>query len=80
MCTDGGPAPTMRVPETMAIDGVHGEMWMTASAGVDIYCTGIFLDRLWLEHYSHAHGAEKRVEGIHTVLCSAPSQYGWAME
>jgi phenolphthiocerol/phthiocerol/phthiodiolone dimycocerosyl transferase len=80
MCTDGGPAPTMRTPDTMAIDGVHGEMWMTASAGVDIYCTGIFLDRLWLEHYSHAPGAEKRVEGIHAVLCSAPSQYGWAME
>jgi hypothetical protein len=80
MCTDGGPAPAMHTPANLVIDGVHGEMWMTASAGVDIYCTGIFLDRLWIEHYSHAPAPETTVEGIHAVLCSAPSQYGWVME
>jgi hypothetical protein len=80
MCTDGGPAPTMRTPANLVVDGVHGEMWLTASTGVDIYCTGIFLDRLWIEHYSHAPAADKRIEGIRAVLCSAPSQYSWAME
>ncbi len=80
MCTDGGPAPTMRTPENLVIDGVHGEMWLTASSGVDIYCTGVFLDRLWIEHYSHAAAGDKTVEGVRALLCSAPAQYGWVME
>jgi hypothetical protein len=80
MCTDGGPAPTMRTPDNLVIDGVHGEMWLTASTGVDIYCTGIFLDRLWIEHYAHAPAGGGTIEAVSALLCSAPSQYGWAME
>ena len=80
MSTDGGPTPAMPTPENLVIDGAHGEMWLTASAGVDTYCTGTFLDRLWVERYSHVPGAEKTIERIETLLCSAPSQYGWVME
>ena len=80
MSTDGGPTPAMRTPEHLVIDGAHGEMWLAASAGVDTYCTGIFLDRLWVERYSHVPGAEETIQRIEAILCSVPSQYGWVME
>jgi hypothetical protein len=80
MSTDGGPTPSLRTPENLVIEGAHGEMWLAASAGVDTYCTGMFLERLWIEHYSHAPTPEKTIEIVHSLLCSAPSQYGWVME
>ena len=80
LATDNGPAPDIRTPENLVVEGGHAEFYFASSFGVDMYFSATFADRLVLEHHSHAPTPEKALELARSLLSSAPSRYGWVME
>ncbi|BBZ48741.1 acyltransferase [Mycobacterium heidelbergense] len=80
MCTDVGWIPGLRTPPGMEVDDVGGEFYFAPRAPIDLYTCVTFAGRLLVEHHSNLAGVEKPLEGIHSLLCSAPAEDSWVME
>jgi len=76
MLTDDGLVPTPRTPPDMRLTGCQSDMFFAVNAGIDMYCSGIFAERLLIEHHSHAPTPEKSVEAARSLLCTLVEQHG----
>ena len=75
MFTDNGPIPTVRTPPEVELVGCHSEMYFAVNAGIDLYSGGIFAERLFIEHHSHAPAPGKSIEAIRSLLCTVAEQH-----
>jgi phenolphthiocerol/phthiocerol/phthiodiolone dimycocerosyl transferase len=75
MLTDTGPVPTVRTPPDLELAGCQSDMFFAVDAGIDIYFSGIFADRMWIEHHSHAPAPEKSIEAIRSLLCTIADEH-----
>jgi phenolphthiocerol/phthiocerol/phthiodiolone dimycocerosyl transferase len=75
MLTDNGLVPSVRTPPEVELTGCQSDMFFAVKAGIDMYSSGIFAERLWIEHHSHAPAPEKSIEVIHSLLCSIAEQH-----
>jgi phenolphthiocerol/phthiocerol/phthiodiolone dimycocerosyl transferase len=75
MFTDNGPIPTVRTPPDVELTGCHSDMFFAVNAGIDMYSSGIFAERLWIEHHSHAPAPERSIEAIRSLLCTIAEQH-----
>jgi hypothetical protein len=75
MLTDDGLVPTLRTPPDVKLTGCQSDMFFAVNAGIDMYCSGIFAERLLIEHHSHALAPEKSVEVIRSLLCTIVEQH-----
>jgi hypothetical protein len=73
MVTEGGLVPDIRTPPGLTLEGLRTEFHTASAAGVDLYTTSIFGDRLQIEHLSHSPEPEKPLETVHSLLCSVAS-------
>jgi hypothetical protein len=80
MATDGGSIQGVPTPPNLAVDGLQTELHTASAAGVDLYATLTFADRLQIMHHSHSPQPEKTIEVIHSLLCSASGQDEWMSE
>ena len=80
MCTDVGWIPGLRTPPGMEVDDVGGEFYFAPRAPIDLYTCVTFAGRLLVEHHSNLPGADKPLEGIHSLLCEAAAEDSWVME
>ena len=46
MLTDTGPVPTVRTPPDLELTSCQSDMFFAVNAGIDIYSSGIFADRM----------------------------------
>lgn len=74
MLTDNGLVPTLRTPPEVRLTGCREELFFAVSAGIDMYVSGIFDDRLSIEHHSHAPAPEMPIEPIRSALCTIAEQ------
>ena len=70
MLTDTGPVPAVRTPPDLELTACQSDMFFAVNAGIDIYFSGIFADRMWIEHHSHAPAPEESIEAIRSLLCT----------
>jgi phenolphthiocerol/phthiocerol/phthiodiolone dimycocerosyl transferase len=75
MLTDNGPIPTVRTPPDVELTCCQSDMFFAVNAGIDMYSSGIFAERLLIEHHSHAPAPERSIEAIRSVLCSIAEQH-----
>jgi len=75
MFTDNGPIPTVRTPPEVELSGCHSDMFFAVNAGIDMYSGGIFVERLFIEHHSHAPAPERSIEAIRSLLCTVAEQH-----
>jgi len=68
MFTYNGFIPPLPTPREVHLTGCHSEMYFAVNAGIDMYSSGIFAERLFIEHHSHAPGRERPVEPIRSLL------------
>jgi phenolphthiocerol/phthiocerol/phthiodiolone dimycocerosyl transferase len=74
MFTDNGLIPDVRTPDGVEFTACHSDMYFAVGAGIDMYSGGIFADRLFIEHHSHAPAPERSTDLIRTLLCSIADQ------
>jgi phenolphthiocerol/phthiocerol/phthiodiolone dimycocerosyl transferase len=75
MLTDNGIVPPMRTPPDVELSAVHGELFFQVGAGIDMYTSKIFADRLMIEYHTHGQAAQESVDTIHSLLCVIAEQY-----
>jgi hypothetical protein len=75
MFTDNGLIPRLRTPPEVELTGCHSDMFFAVNAGIDMYSCGIFAERLFIEHHSHAPAPERSTEAIRSVLCTVAEQH-----
>jgi phenolphthiocerol/phthiocerol/phthiodiolone dimycocerosyl transferase len=75
MLSDSGLIPPVRTPPDVEVISTHGEMYFAVSAGIDVYFTQIFAERLNVEYHSHGPAPERSVEEIRSLLCSIAEQH-----
>jgi phenolphthiocerol/phthiocerol/phthiodiolone dimycocerosyl transferase len=75
MFTDNGLIPDVRTPDGVELTACHSDMYFAVNAGIDMYSGGIFADRLFIEHHSHAQASERSTDLIRTLLCSVADQH-----
>ena len=75
MLTDTGPVPSVRTPPNLKLTSCQSDMFFALNAGIDIYFSGIFADRMWIEHHSHAPAPEKSIEAVRSLLCTIAEQH-----
>jgi hypothetical protein len=75
MFTDNGLIPPLRTPAEVELTGCHSDMYFAVNAGIDMYSGGIFAERLFIEHHSHAPEPERSIESIRSLLCSVAGQH-----
>jgi phenolphthiocerol/phthiocerol/phthiodiolone dimycocerosyl transferase len=80
MSSDGGVVPPVPTPPNLAVDGLRTELHTASVAGVDLYATLTFGDRLQIMHHSHSPRPERTIEVIHSLLCSVSSEDDWMSE
>ncbi len=80
MATDGGSIPAVPTPSNLTVDGLQTELHTASAAGVDLYATLTYADRLQIMHHSHSPGPEKAIEVIHSLLSGLPSPDDWISE
>ncbi len=68
MFTDNGIVPPMPTPPGVSFTGSHGELYFAVGAGIEIYTSKIFAERLMIEYHSHGPEPEKRVAAIESLL------------
>jgi hypothetical protein len=80
MASDGGAVPAVPTPPNLTVDGLRTELHSASAAGVDLYATLTFGDRLQIMHHSHSPRPERTIEVIHSLLCSVSSEDDWMSE
>lgn len=80
MATDGGTIPALPTPPNLRVDGLQTELHTASAAGVDLYATMTFKDRLQIEHHSHSPRPDATIEVIHSLLGSMSSGDDWISE
>ncbi len=68
MFTDNGIVPPMPTPPDLTLTGSHGELYFAVGAGIEIYTSKIFAERLMIEYHSHGPEPEKPVAAIESLL------------
>jgi len=68
MFTDNGIVPPMPTPPDLRLTGSHGELFFAVGAGIEIYTSKIFADRLMIEYHSHGPEPENRIAAIEALL------------
>lgn len=68
MFTDNGIVPPMPAPPGVRFTGSHGELYFAVGAGIEIYTSKIFAERLMIEYHSHGPEPEIRVAAIESLL------------
>lgn len=68
MFTDNGIVPPMPTPPGVSFTGSHGELYFAVGAGIEIYTSKIFAERLMIEYHSHGPEPETRVAAIESLL------------
>ena len=68
MFTDNGIVPPMPTPPGVSFTGSHGELYFAVGAGIEIYTSKIFAERLMIEYHSHGPEPEIRVAAIESLL------------
>jgi hypothetical protein len=74
MFTDNGIVPPMPTPPELKLVGSHGELYFAVGAGIEIYTSKIFADRLMIEYHSHGPEPEKRIAAIESLLREVASR------
>lgn len=78
MLTDNGLIPTMRTPDGVELTAVHGELFFAVDAGIDMYTSKIFADRLMIEYHTHGPEPQRSVEAIRDLLTSVAHSHAGA--
>jgi len=68
MFTDNGIVPPMPTPPGVSFTGSHGELYFAVGAGIEIYTSKIFAERLMIEYHSHGPEPENRIAAIESLL------------
>ncbi len=75
MFTDNGLIPDVPTPAGVELTACHSDMYFAVDAGIDMYSGGIFADRLFIEHHSHAEAPERSTDLICTLLATLADQH-----
>lgn len=79
-CTDVSSISAVRFPEGIELENFAGQFHCSITVPLDFYGCGLSGERLVIENHGHAPSPKEPLEAIHSILCSIPSEYGWAME
>jgi hypothetical protein len=80
MATDGGTVPALPTPPNLRPQGMQTELHTASAAGVDLYASLTFHDRLQIEHHSHSPRPDATIAVIRSLLCSIASEDDWMSE
>src|SRR5208283_728567 len=80
MATDGGSIPAVPTPPNLTVDALQTELDTASAAGVDLYATVTFEDRLQIEHHSHSPHPERTIEVMHSLLGGIAPGDDWMSE
>ncbi|MBI2700664.1 MAG: acyltransferase [Mycobacterium sp.] len=79
-CTDVSALPSVRMPSGIELEGFRGQFYCSITVPLDFYGCGMSGDYLVIENHGHSPQRKDSLEAIREVLCTAPSDYGWAVE
>jgi phenolphthiocerol/phthiocerol/phthiodiolone dimycocerosyl transferase len=79
-CTNVASFSALPTLEGVEVEDFYSEMYCAKPVPSDFYACSITAGRLAIEHHGPVPAAERSVEAIRSLLCSIPSEYGWAME
>lgn len=79
-CTDVSALPAARTPEGIVLENFQGRFYCSITIPLDFYGCGISGDHLVIENHGHSPSAKEPLDAIHELLCTIPSDYGWAVE
>lgn len=79
-CTDVSALPNVRMPSGIELEGFRGQFYCSITVPLDFYGCGMSGDHLVIENHGHSPQRKDSLEAIREVLCTAPSDYGWAVE
>ncbi|MGH3525098.1 MAG: phthiocerol/phthiodiolone dimycocerosyl transferase family protein, partial [Mycobacterium sp.] len=75
MLTDNGVVPPIRTPPDVELTASRGQLFFAVNAGIDMYVSMVFADRLVVEYHTHAPAPEKSIDAIHSLLCAVAEQH-----
>ncbi|MDP7702949.1 MULTISPECIES: phthiocerol/phthiodiolone dimycocerosyl transferase [unclassified Mycobacterium] len=79
-CTDVSALPSVRMPAGIELEGFRGQFYCSITVPLDFYGCGMSGDHLVIENHGHSPQRKDSLEAIRELLCTAPSDYGWAVE
>jgi phenolphthiocerol/phthiocerol/phthiodiolone dimycocerosyl transferase len=79
-CTNVSSLPSLPTLEGVELEDLYSEVYCARPIPVDFYACSIAAGRLAIEHHGPTQAPGRSVDAIRSLLCSIPSEYGWAME
>lgn len=79
-CTDVSALPNVRMPSGIELEGFRGQFYCSITVPLDFYGCGMSGGHLVIENHGHSPQRKDSLDAIRELLCSAPSDYGWAVE
>jgi len=79
-CTDVSALPDVRMPAGIELEGFRGQFYCSITVPLDFYGCGMSGDHLVIENHGHSPQRKDSLDAIREMLCTAPSDYGWAVE
>lgn len=79
-CTDVSALPTVRTPEGVVLENFEGQFFCSITVPLDFYGCGLSGEHLVIENHGHSPSPKEPLEATHELLCTVPSDYGWAVE
>lgn len=79
-CTDVSALPDVRMPSGIELEGFRGQFYCSITVPLDFYGCGMSGDHLVIENHGHSPQRKDSLDAIREMLCTAPSDYGWAVE
>lgn len=79
-CTDVSALPDVRMPAGIELEGFRGQFYCSITVPLDFYGCGMSGDHLVIENHGHSRQRKDSLDAIREMLCTAPSDYGWAVE
>jgi hypothetical protein len=79
-CTDVSALPSVRMPADIQLEAFRGQFYCSITIPLDFYGCGMSGDHLVIENHGHSPQRKDSLEAIRELLCTVPSDYGWAVE
>lgn len=79
-CTDVSALAGIRMPAGIELETFRGQFYCSITIPLDFYGCGISGENLVIENHGHSPQRRDTLEAIRELLCTAPSDYGWAVE
>ncbi len=79
-CTDVSAVPSVRMPSDIELDVFEGQFYCSITVPLNFYGCGMSGDCLAIENHGHSPQRGSSLDAIRELLCTVPSDYGWAVE